>query len=112
MAQMAHENGCFTSVPFASGAGEMLQMLHFFRGFWNVTFGNLGVPFVKIWPYFSREWDKWDTASGVPFSVTFRLWAIFVNETDETLFEVFWSVSFTKLSVPKLLTYASISYII
>ena len=71
MAQTAHENGCFMSVPFASGAGEMLQMLHFFRCFGSVTFGNFGVPIAEIQPYFSREWDKWDTALGVISSVTF-----------------------------------------
>lgn len=85
MAQMAHENGCFTSVPFASGAGEMLQMLHFFQCFGSVTFGTFGVPSAEIKPYFSIEWDKWDAASGVILNVTFRDWGVFVNETDETL---------------------------
>ena len=58
MAQMAHENSCFTSVPFVSGADEMLQMLHFFRYFGGVTFGNFGVPITQNQPYFSMEWDK------------------------------------------------------
>lgn len=53
---------CFESVPFASGAGEMLQMLHFFRCFGSVTFESFSVPFVKIQPYFSRELGKWDTS--------------------------------------------------
>ena len=40
-------------------------MLHFIRCFESVTFENLGVPFVQNEPYFSTEWDKWDTPTDI-----------------------------------------------
>ena len=50
----------------------MLQMLHFFRGFGSVTFGIFGVPFMRNEPYFSIEWDKWDSPTVSILTVTFQ----------------------------------------
>ena len=48
-------------------------MLHFFRCFESVTFGNFGFPIVKNKPYFSIEWDKWDTPTSIKINVTFQV---------------------------------------
>ena len=64
MAQMAHKNAVFGVCHLRASQTKMLQMLHFFRDFGSVTFGNFGVPIAQNEPYFSIEWDKWDSASG------------------------------------------------
>lgn len=47
-------------------------MLHFFRGFESVTFGNFSVPIVQNESYFSTEWDKWGTLTDIQINVTFQ----------------------------------------